>query len=181
MVKILAIGAVSAGQRPDGGRGISTDSARPVRDECRFPSGPRLVSSVVQTHAKSHREPASGAGSADCSSAAISEVHFGADLPVCRRPGHPRLQAAARGRAAHGPDTRECGNPGASRCRADTAACWAGRDASRRWRRAGIARVMAGLRALRSAAGLSTRPVRGSVHAMAQPRGRTATGTGRAG
>ena len=33
MVKIVELAAVSAGQRPDGGRGISTDSARAVRGE----------------------------------------------------------------------------------------------------------------------------------------------------
>jgi hypothetical protein len=48
IVKILAVGAVSAGERPSRGRGISTDSACPVRDECRFPSGPRLVSSALR-------------------------------------------------------------------------------------------------------------------------------------
>ena len=109
---ILAVRAVSAVQHPDEDRGISTDSARLVRDECRFPSGPRLISSVVRTHAKSHRERASGAGSADYSAARIPEVHFGADLPVvtgrpaCRRSGHPPVRAAARGPAAPGPDTR---------------------------------------------------------------------------
>jgi hypothetical protein len=40
IVKILAIGAVYAGQRPAGPRGISTDSVRPVRDEFRFWAGP---------------------------------------------------------------------------------------------------------------------------------------------
>jgi hypothetical protein len=52
IVKIPAVGTVSAGQRSAWGRSISTDPARPVRDECRFPSGPRLVSSVIRTHAK---------------------------------------------------------------------------------------------------------------------------------
>jgi hypothetical protein len=37
IVKILAVGAVSAGQRPVGPRGISTDSAPHVRGESRFP------------------------------------------------------------------------------------------------------------------------------------------------
>src|ERR1700722_3880277 len=41
MVKILAIGAVYPGQRPAAPRGISTDSARPVRDEFRFLGRPR--------------------------------------------------------------------------------------------------------------------------------------------
>lgn len=36
MVKFLAMGAVYAGQRPAAPLGISTDSARPVRDEFRF-------------------------------------------------------------------------------------------------------------------------------------------------
>ena len=40
MVKIFAVGAVSAGQTPVGPPGISTDSARPVRDEFRFWVGP---------------------------------------------------------------------------------------------------------------------------------------------
>jgi hypothetical protein len=57
MVKILAVRAVSSDQRPAGPRGIGTDSARPIRDECRFPSGPRPVSSVALMHAKTHREP----------------------------------------------------------------------------------------------------------------------------
>jgi hypothetical protein len=60
IVKILAVAAVSAGKRPSWGRGISANSARPVRIECRFPSGPRLVSSVVRTHVKSHRESHNG-------------------------------------------------------------------------------------------------------------------------
>jgi hypothetical protein len=40
MVKILAVRTVSAGQGPADLRGISTDSARPVRDEFRFWVGP---------------------------------------------------------------------------------------------------------------------------------------------
>jgi hypothetical protein len=40
IVKILAIGAVYAGRRPAAPRGISTHSARPVRDEFRFLAGP---------------------------------------------------------------------------------------------------------------------------------------------
>jgi hypothetical protein len=40
IVKILAIRAVFAGQIGFGGRGISTDSARPVRDEFRLRAGP---------------------------------------------------------------------------------------------------------------------------------------------
>lgn len=40
MVKILAVGAVYAGQRPADPRGISTDSARAVRDESRFRGRP---------------------------------------------------------------------------------------------------------------------------------------------
>ena len=43
IVKILAIGAVFAGQRPAYPRGISTDSARPVRDEFRFWTGPCAI------------------------------------------------------------------------------------------------------------------------------------------
>ncbi len=65
IVKILDYVAVSAGQRPADPRGISADSARPVRDECRFPSGPCPFSSVVPTHAEKalvrfrgcHRQP----------------------------------------------------------------------------------------------------------------------------
>jgi hypothetical protein len=52
MVKILAVLAVYAGQRPARPPGISTDSARPVRDECRFRVGPCPVSVVVRTHAE---------------------------------------------------------------------------------------------------------------------------------
>ena len=48
IVKILAVRAISAGQRPADPRGISTDSARPVRDECRFRVGPRPVSIVYE-------------------------------------------------------------------------------------------------------------------------------------
>jgi hypothetical protein len=40
----------SAVQRPADSRDISTDSARPVRDECRLRVGPRPVSVVVRTH-----------------------------------------------------------------------------------------------------------------------------------
>ena len=48
-----------------------------------------------------------GADSADYSAAGISEVHFGADLPVCRRPGHP----ARAGSGARTGRTR-AGHPG---------------------------------------------------------------------
>jgi hypothetical protein len=50
IVKILAAAAVYAGQRPSGSRGISTDSARPVRDGSRFRVGPCRLSVVVRTH-----------------------------------------------------------------------------------------------------------------------------------
>ena len=43
MVKILAIGVVCAGQRPAAPLGISTDSARPVRDAFRFGSAPSAI------------------------------------------------------------------------------------------------------------------------------------------
>lgn len=52
IVKILDYGAVSAGQRPDGPGGISTSSARPVRDKSRFPPSPCPFSGVVRTHAQ---------------------------------------------------------------------------------------------------------------------------------
>jgi hypothetical protein len=52
IVKILAVRAVSAGQRPADPRAISTDPARPVRDECRLRIGPCRLSIVVRTHAE---------------------------------------------------------------------------------------------------------------------------------
>jgi hypothetical protein len=53
IVKILAIRAVYAGQSVAcGPHAISTDSARPVRDECRSRVGPCPVSVVVRTHAE---------------------------------------------------------------------------------------------------------------------------------
>jgi hypothetical protein len=52
MVKIVDYGAVSAGQWPARGRGVSTDSAPAVRGWQRFPAAPRTLSSAVRTRAK---------------------------------------------------------------------------------------------------------------------------------
>jgi hypothetical protein len=52
IVKILAVRAVYTGQGPAGPRDISTDSARPVRDECRIRADPDPVSIAVRTHAE---------------------------------------------------------------------------------------------------------------------------------
>jgi hypothetical protein len=49
MVKILELRAVYAGHRPAHPRGISTDSARPVRDECRVLESPCPFPNVVRT------------------------------------------------------------------------------------------------------------------------------------
>src|ERR1700722_14219515 len=108
MVKILAIGAVYAGQRPAAPRGISTDSARPVRDEFRFWAGP-----VRDWRAGRRPAPVGGRGrpgswrmpSGGYSAAGISQVHSRADLRLSRRPRYPAARAR-RGRAAHGPDAR---------------------------------------------------------------------------
>jgi len=48
IVKIVDYVAVSAGQRPVGGRGISTDSAPAVRGWRLSPAAPRTLSSAVR-------------------------------------------------------------------------------------------------------------------------------------
>ena len=92
-------------------RGISTDSARPVRDECRFRVGPCPVSIVVSTHAEKapihlrdcHQQPAP------------QQVHLRYILALTCNYRCPRYSAAhaPRGRAAQRPDTRRCNPPGA--------------------------------------------------------------------
>jgi hypothetical protein len=114
MVKILAIWAVYAGQRPAAPRGISTDSARPVRDEFRF-----LVGPVRDWRAGRRRASVGGRGrpvswrmpSAGYSAKGTSQVHSRADLRLSRRSRYrPRV------RGADGPDAGrtpgECPNPG---------------------------------------------------------------------
>jgi hypothetical protein len=129
MVKILAIGAVYAGQRPAAPRGISTDSARPVRDEFRFWVGP-----VRGWRAGRRRASAGGRGrpvswrtpSAGCSATGTSQVHSCADLRLSRRSRYrPRVRGADRPDAGRTPG--ECPEPRAGRCHADTAASPAGR------------------------------------------------------
>jgi len=90
MVKIVDYGAVSVGQRPVDPRGISTDPARVVRGESRFPSGPCTHSTV-----------------------GTSKVYSSADLALSHRPGHPagRPATGGRGRIRAG-RTGNAGNPG---------------------------------------------------------------------
>ena len=111
IAKILAVRAISAGQRPADPRGISTDSARPVRDECRFRVGPRPVSIVVRTHAEKvlvrfhgcRRQPTP------------QQVHLRYILALtCQYlVHHDTRPRARRGRAHTGRAARECpGTPG---------------------------------------------------------------------
>jgi hypothetical protein len=112
MVKILAIGAVYAGQRPAAPPGISTDSAPPVRDEFRLWAGPVRDRRPGRRHAPAGGEGRPGSwrtpSAARCSrsdAAGTSEVYLCADL-------HIYLIAACRpcGRAARG--TGGTGMPG---------------------------------------------------------------------
>jgi hypothetical protein len=128
IVKILAIGAVYAGQRPAVPRGISTDSARPVRDEFRF-----LVGPVRDWRAGRRRASVGGRGrpvswrtpSAGYSATGTSQVHSRADLRLSRRSRYrPRVRGADRPDAGRTPG--ECPEPRAGRCHADTAASSAG-------------------------------------------------------
>jgi hypothetical protein len=126
VVKILAVGAVSAGQRPAGPRGISTDSARPIRDQCRFPSGPRPVSSVVRAHAG--KAPIRLWGRRRQRTPQLVRRRYILTLTCDYFAFHntrSRVRGADRPHAAGHP--RDTGEPRAERCRADTAASWAGR------------------------------------------------------
>jgi hypothetical protein len=119
MVKILAMGAVYAGQRPVAPRGISTDSARPVRDDFRFRVGP-----VRDWRAGRRRAPVGGRGqpgswrtpSAECclqpDAAGTFQVYSRTDLHVYLFSGCPPLQAVARGQATRGPDAGNAKYPG---------------------------------------------------------------------
>jgi hypothetical protein len=101
-----------------GPRGISTDSARPVRDECRFRVGPCPIPVVVRTHAEKapihlrgcHQQPAP------------QRVHLRYILALTCDYRCPRYSAAhaPRGRAAQ---ALTPGNaiPRAGRCHAVTA------------------------------------------------------------
>jgi hypothetical protein len=88
IVKIVDLGAVSAGQRTVAPRGISTDSARPVRDEFRFWVGP-----VRDWRAGRRRASVGGRGrpvswrtpSAGYSATGTSQAHSRADLRLSRR------------------------------------------------------------------------------------------------
>ena len=109
-------------------RGISTDSARPVRDEFRFLVGPardwragrRRASVGGRGRPVSWRTPSAG-----YSATGTSQVHSGADLRLSRRSRYrPRVRGADRPDAGRTPG--ECPEPRAGRCHADTAASPAG-------------------------------------------------------
>jgi hypothetical protein len=133
-VKILAVQAVSAGQRPIEPRGISTDSARPVRDERRFRVGPRPVLIVVRTHAEKSRQRGNRPVPRQVHRRYISALtcQYPAAGQVTRPCGQRRADGAHAGRTPG-----NAGNPRAARCRADMAALRAGQAASRQYRHAG--------------------------------------------
>lgn len=118
MVKILDYRAVSAGQRPAGGDGISTDSARAVRGWRWFPGRPRTLPSAVRTRPGRHCGPPLVGYSAQVT----SEVHLRVDLSVL---GPEKGSAAAAARPGSPPEPATCGpgcrhgpRPGPARCRA---------------------------------------------------------------
>ena len=90
-----------------GPRGISTVSARPVRDERRFRVGPCPVSVVVRTHAEKVLERLRGC----CRQATPQRVHpryipsLGANFLPSTEPGRARLGQGARGPDARGMPT----------------------------------------------------------------------------
>jgi hypothetical protein len=126
IVKIVELAAVSAGQRPVTPSGISTNSARPVRDESGFrpavarcPSGSARVGRALRTRQIPSPTRHSAVGTL--------EIHFCADLPVSltddvrpcgptartgrKRPGRPRSARKTRAdrllpptRRRYGPD-----------------------------------------------------------------------------
>jgi hypothetical protein len=107
IVKILDYGAVSAGQRPSGHHGISTDPARPIRDERRFPPGPSPLSSVYNRTPSRHPGP---------SDRPLSKTPQLIHLRYIRAPTYSEngLQHACQcgqrhaDGAARGPDARQC-------------------------------------------------------------------------
>jgi hypothetical protein len=87
IVKILAVGAVYAGQRPAVPSGISTDSARPLRDEFRFWAGPCAIGARGADTLQSADEGGQEVGGRPrrhsvrgSDVAPTSEVYLGADL-----------------------------------------------------------------------------------------------------
>jgi hypothetical protein len=102
IVKILAIGAVYAGQRPAVPLGINTDSARPVRDEFRFPPGRCTLPIRVSTCWEGTADPG-GSRRRPVTPAQVHRRYISA--LTCQFPS-PTTSAAdqRRGRGAHGPD-----------------------------------------------------------------------------
>jgi hypothetical protein len=128
IVKILAMGAVYAGQRPAAPLGISTDSARPVRDEFRFWIGSARDRRTGRGHAPVGRRGRPGSwrtpSATQCSRVGRCTYVRGI---FGRRPALlPRRSIAARaGGGARTGGTRagrhrNAGEPRAARCRADT-------------------------------------------------------------
>jgi hypothetical protein len=124
MVNILAIGAVSAGQRPAAPSGISTDSARPVRDEFRFRTGPRAQLARGAQTRPSRRTRAARKLEEAPRQATPQRVRrryilsLTCDYPVLR---DTRPRCAARTGRTRAGRPLGCPNPRAGRCRADTA------------------------------------------------------------
>jgi len=120
MVKILALRAFYAGQRPAHPRGISTNSARAVRDKRRFPADLDVAPDTVGRRsgrilsAPQARQNVLGRAPPWASPARLHRRPITA--LTCWHPpltSMPAMRAAARGRAASSPDAQECpGTPG---------------------------------------------------------------------
>jgi hypothetical protein len=140
MVKILAIRAVSGVQRPADLRDVSTDSARPVRDEFRFWVGPvrdgvrgadALQSADEggqQVGGRPRRWTVRGPDAPGTSEAyKHPDLHL---LPVFRMP----TRAGGGAHGPHpGPTPGNATQPRADCCRADMAASRAGQAPPRRF------------------------------------------------
>jgi hypothetical protein len=132
MVKILAIGAVSAGQRPAAPLGISTDSARPVRDEFRFWVGPvrdrrtgAQTRSSQRTRAARKLEDALGATVFAGRTPQVRPRYIWALTCTFTSSQHSRPCGRGRADGRHaGRAARECRGTRAGRCRADTGPLW---------------------------------------------------------
>jgi hypothetical protein len=100
IVKIVELGAVFAGQRPEYPRGISTDSARPTRNERRRPADLGAVPDALRRRLR--RSPASarmrrnrvGRGAASLLRTGTSEVHYRPELPIYPVVNLPPTRAA---------------------------------------------------------------------------------------